>query len=242
MKMWTVDLIERHGFVGVLLLASWPNAAFDMCGMCCGYLLMPFWTFFLGCAVGKGAIKTNGQAAFFVNLFGTEAFQVLVRGVDSLNGFVKNLSGKDLDLAAKFQNTRQMLVQKFEFQSRFPPSKLLLEGETLNLDKLKELYAKQSGGDSIAQRVLRKWDKNKDGLISLAELTKARSKTDKKISLSALDPGEGESALKKCWELFIVALVLFFVYSCVEQIARMKQADLDEAEIEKKAKKGKKKD
>merc|ERR1712139_141651 len=127
MKMWTVGLIERHGFVGVLLLASWPNAAFDMCGMCCGYLLMPFWTFFLGCAIGKGAIKTNGQAAFFVNLFGTEAFKVLVRGVDSLNGFVKNLSGKDFDLAAKFQNIRQMLVQKFEFQSRFPPSKLLQE-------------------------------------------------------------------------------------------------------------------
>ena len=28
--------IRERGFVGILLLASWPNAAFDLCGMCCG--------------------------------------------------------------------------------------------------------------------------------------------------------------------------------------------------------------
>lgn len=30
LKVWTIDFTERHGFVGILLLASWPNAAFDM--------------------------------------------------------------------------------------------------------------------------------------------------------------------------------------------------------------------
>ena len=31
--MYTIEFTEKHGFFGVYLLASWPNAAFDMCGM-----------------------------------------------------------------------------------------------------------------------------------------------------------------------------------------------------------------
>jgi len=38
LKMLTIDFTKKHGFVGVYLLASWPNAAFDMCGMACGWL------------------------------------------------------------------------------------------------------------------------------------------------------------------------------------------------------------
>merc|ERR1719454_2677501 len=52
MKIWTIGFTEKHGFLGVFLLAAWPNAAFDMCGMCCGYLNMDFWTFFIACALG----------------------------------------------------------------------------------------------------------------------------------------------------------------------------------------------
>ena len=38
LKVWTIDFTDKHGFVGILALASWPNAAFDMCGMACGWL------------------------------------------------------------------------------------------------------------------------------------------------------------------------------------------------------------
>jgi hypothetical protein len=31
-----MSFIKERGFVGIFLLASWPNAAFDLCGMCCG--------------------------------------------------------------------------------------------------------------------------------------------------------------------------------------------------------------
>lgn len=64
MKIWTINFTQKHGFLGVFLLASWPNAAFDMCGMCCGYVLMPFWTFFIATAFGKGVVKVNVQAFF----------------------------------------------------------------------------------------------------------------------------------------------------------------------------------
>lgn len=48
---------------------SWPNAAFDLCGICCGAFLMPFWEFFGATLIGKGVVKVSGQAMFFVALF-----------------------------------------------------------------------------------------------------------------------------------------------------------------------------
>merc|ERR1712241_447294 len=93
MKIWTIDFTQKHGFVGVFLLASWPNAAFDMCGMCCGYVLMPFWTFFIACCLGKGVVKVNLQAFFFVNLFGSRAFKVMLSGLDSVNTVLQGIFG-----------------------------------------------------------------------------------------------------------------------------------------------------
>jgi vacuole membrane protein 1 len=69
MKDWMLRFIQSHGFWGILLLAAYPNAAFDLCGICCGHFLMPFWEFFGATLIGKGVIKVSGQAAFFVALF-----------------------------------------------------------------------------------------------------------------------------------------------------------------------------
>jgi len=69
MQLWMMRIIQQHGFVGILLLASWPNAAFDLCGICCGAFKMPFWSFFGATLIGKGGVKVSGQALFFVALF-----------------------------------------------------------------------------------------------------------------------------------------------------------------------------
>ncbi len=61
MKAWMFRFIQRHGFWGILLLASYPNAAFDLCGICCGHFLMPFWHFFGATLIGKGFIKVSGM-------------------------------------------------------------------------------------------------------------------------------------------------------------------------------------
>lgn len=50
---------QAHGFWGILLLAAYPNAAFDLCGICCGHFLMPFWEFFGATLIGKGGIKVG---------------------------------------------------------------------------------------------------------------------------------------------------------------------------------------
>ena len=53
--------VQAHGFWGILLLAAYPNAAFDLCGICCGHFLMPFWEFFGATLIGKGGIKVSGR-------------------------------------------------------------------------------------------------------------------------------------------------------------------------------------
>lgn len=233
MKIWTIEFTEKHGFLGVFLLASWPNAAFDMCGMCCGYVLMPFWTFFIATCMGKGMVKVNGQALAFVNLFGSRAFQVVLGVVDNINSGILSVTGQDLGLHGLLDRGRSTLIRKFELESRFAPEKLFVGKKSLNLDAIQKAYAKQDDSLTIAHRVLKEWDTNHDGKLTLEELSHAASRTDGKISLSSLDPGTGTSILKMLWELFIVSLVLFFLYSVIDQAARTKQQELDEKEIER---------
>ena len=57
MQAWMLGIIRKHGFLGILLLAAWPNAAFDLCGICCGHFQMPFWQFFGATFIGKAVLK-----------------------------------------------------------------------------------------------------------------------------------------------------------------------------------------
>ncbi|KAL3138829.1 hypothetical protein ABBQ32_005664 [Trebouxia sp. C0010 RCD-2024] len=81
MQNWMLQFIKRHGFVGILVLAAWPNAAFDLCGICCGHFLMPFWDFFGATFIGKAILKANGQAAFFVALFRKDTRDMIMQWV-----------------------------------------------------------------------------------------------------------------------------------------------------------------
>jgi len=211
MKIWTIDFTEKHGFFGVFMLASWPNAAFDMCGMCCGYVLMPFWTFFVATCLGKGGVKVNLQAFFFVTLFGSAFFKVLLSGLDSLNSGIQGVVGVDLKIAPTVEKVRTSLVRKFELQSRFPVERLF-EGKKgdLDLKGIQKLFGDDDDSTAVAKRVLAEWDTSKDGKLSLAEVRLAASRTDGKVSLTSLDPGTGTGLLKTLWELFIVGLVFFF--------------------------------
>jgi len=211
--------------------------------MCCGYVLMPFWTFFIATCCGKGIVKVNLQAFFFVILFGSTFFQLMLSGLETFNSALQGAIGRDLKLRQLAEKGRSRLVQQFERQSRFAPEKLFEgRGDRLSLVAIEQVYAKHEDKESVAKRVLKEWDANRDGGVSVAELRTAASRTDGKISLSSLDPGTGTSALKILWELLIVGLVLFFLFSVVDQLARTKQQELDDAELERLEKEQQKKE
>ena len=69
MQIWMLDFMEWGGFWGIVAMAAWPNAAFDMCGIVCGHLLFPLWKFLGATIIGKGLMKAPMQAVFFVALF-----------------------------------------------------------------------------------------------------------------------------------------------------------------------------
>ena len=90
MKKWMLDIVDRYGFWGVLLLSSWPNALFDLTGICCGHALMPLGTFLSAVIIGKALIKVNGQMLLFTLLFSSKYRQAAVgkvAGWASMLGF-----------------------------------------------------------------------------------------------------------------------------------------------------------
>ena len=68
-KVWMIGLLKTHGFLGLVAMAAWPNAAFDLCGICCGTFMMPFWHFFGATFIGKALMKAPAQGAVFSTLF-----------------------------------------------------------------------------------------------------------------------------------------------------------------------------
>jgi hypothetical protein len=113
--------LQAHGFWGILLLAAYPNAAFDLCGICCGHFLMPFWEFFGATLIGKGGIKIAGQTAFFVAIFRQQTrervFDFLERLVPDVLPFL-HLNGM-----TPMQAAHQLVNQRIrEFQPVCPLS------------------------------------------------------------------------------------------------------------------------
>jgi vacuole membrane protein 1 len=86
MEQWMIDFVKTYGFYGVILLSSWPNAFFDACGLCCGYFLMPFWTFFGAVLIGKALIKVNFQSLGIILMCSREFLDSLTHGIHRVTG------------------------------------------------------------------------------------------------------------------------------------------------------------
>eukprot|EP00465_Bigelowiella_longifila_P001784 CAMPEP_0185253486 /NCGR_PEP_ID=MMETSP1359-20130426/2219_1 /TAXON_ID=552665 /ORGANISM="Bigelowiella longifila, Strain CCMP242" /LENGTH=266 /DNA_ID=CAMNT_0027835877 /DNA_START=372 /DNA_END=1172 /DNA_ORIENTATION=- len=108
LEAWMVAFLQDNGFLGVLLMASWPNAFFDLCGICCGHFGMSFWKFFGATLIGKGFIKVPMQVLVIVTVFSDSYLQVMlnvVRTVTPANlGVAEKLSEALEKYKAKFRN------------------------------------------------------------------------------------------------------------------------------------------
>jgi len=238
LKVWTIDFTQKNGFLGVYLLASWPNAAFDMCGMACGWLDMPFWTFFGATVLGKGVTKVTIQAIVCINTFGKGFFS-------SLMAIFKALPVVGEFMAAKGVAGRQAVMYSFGLQERMGApsffggaaavSKSALEAKYCGIQDYcigKDATANQGKVIEKVARVFAHLDADGDGSLVASEVQAAVSVSDGKFSLASLDPGTGGLlSVGNLWNGFIVSLVLFFLLSIIDQMAKSKQAELDEAEL-----------
>uniref|UniRef100_A0A7C9ACS1 Vacuole membrane protein KMS1 n=1 Tax=Opuntia streptacantha TaxID=393608 RepID=A0A7C9ACS1_OPUST len=68
LKHWLISHSQYLNSLTILLLASIPNPLFDLAGIMCGQLGIPFWKFFLATLVGKAIIKTFIQTVFIISV------------------------------------------------------------------------------------------------------------------------------------------------------------------------------
>jgi len=133
MKDWMISFLQKHGFVGVLLMAAWPNMAFDLCGICCGHFLMPFWQFLGATFIGKALIKSLSQACFFIMLFTPSHLESFV-------GFVESVIPDVLDPCVYLRSTEcHILLHRIlksagrDFKNRIDGESDLGEADTLKI-------------------------------------------------------------------------------------------------------------
>lgn len=75
---WLSNAVNKHGFLMVASLASFPNPLFDMCGLACGRCRMPFATFFSATVLGKGIVKVCIQTGFLVAVFQQQSREAIL--------------------------------------------------------------------------------------------------------------------------------------------------------------------
>lgn len=93
------DQVQKRSFLTVFLLASFPNPLFDLAGITCGHLLIPFSTFIGATIIGKAFVKVNMQVMFFIFVFskqqisfflGQVAQRVSPQTAANLSAFIEN--------------------------------------------------------------------------------------------------------------------------------------------------------
>ena len=76
-KQYMVDFIKKYDSQAVILFAAYPNATFDMCGITCGIIDMPFKKFITSTIIGKVFIKSQIQLLFFIIIFSEYYYNIV---------------------------------------------------------------------------------------------------------------------------------------------------------------------
>nr|BAJ94121.1 predicted protein [Hordeum vulgare subsp. vulgare] len=81
-------MLQKYGFLSIMLFASVPNPLFDLAGLTCGHFLVPFWTFFLATFIGKAVVKATGQNLFliYIALHNQERLEHFHKSIQSQGG------------------------------------------------------------------------------------------------------------------------------------------------------------
>lgn len=97
--------MREYSFVTVTLMASIPNPLFDLAGLTCGHLLIPFFTFFLATCLGKAVIKVHLQLFLIIVGFSDKTIKIV------LNKIAKHVSASlSLKLANLVDKQRRIFT------------------------------------------------------------------------------------------------------------------------------------
>ncbi|KAI8841233.1 hypothetical protein BC829DRAFT_16293 [Chytridium lagenaria] len=72
-------VVQKLGFIGIVLSASIPNPLFDLAGIICGHFGVPFLTFFGATFIGKACVKNFAQSFMIILLFSEEILEVVLK-------------------------------------------------------------------------------------------------------------------------------------------------------------------
>jgi membrane protein YqaA with SNARE-associated domain len=211
MTDWMIDFLKRHGFWGVLVFSAWPNMAFDLCGMCCGHFLMPFWTFFGATLIGKGAIKAPMQAVVLVAMFSTNFFDRVLDKAEAVG-----LEGGILGAIVVVGALATWRAYKSKGALRLPLSAALAGLVSY------EVYARKLAA-FIFVLVEPFYT-----LDARAKLEGMRSKLASSEEQEAKEDGLGG----KIWGYMMIAFIASFAVSCMEQFAQQRAARLAKGKAE----------
>ena len=116
--------------------------------MACGWLEMPFWTFFGATLLGKGVVKVTLQSLVCIVVFGQGLWQALLRFTPALTlpaSMCKSAgaAGAESCLLKTFLEAgRFKMMHKFSMQRRMLLSELLDGKESIDIATLTDRYCK----------------------------------------------------------------------------------------------------
>jgi membrane protein YqaA with SNARE-associated domain len=79
LKVLLFHMLQKYGFITVLLFASIPNPLFDLAGIMCGHFKIPFRTFFGATFIGKAVIKVHIQMLFIIAIFRKQTVENILK-------------------------------------------------------------------------------------------------------------------------------------------------------------------
>ncbi|KAI4304062.1 hypothetical protein MLD38_039625 [Melastoma candidum] len=97
-------------FFTISALASVPNPLFDLAGIMCGQLGMPFWKFFLATLMGKAIIKIHIQMAFVISICNNRFQDWMENTLIWVLGLVPGLDPVLPDITAKVHGIRDKFL------------------------------------------------------------------------------------------------------------------------------------
>ena len=113
----TIDLLLKYQFWAILLLSSYPNAAFDLCGIAAGHYLIPFSEFISATIIGKAFIKTPLQSILLIKLFTTNQIESFIGSLPLSSSLLSILEEYKMKLINPNESKTQgiTLVSVFSF-------------------------------------------------------------------------------------------------------------------------------